>query len=69
MAAIISPKFLDTDGFWKFAVSFDNGKFVAAHTFYFLTQPEVDAAIAKVTPLASSLTDATIIAAKFERIP
>lgn len=67
METRITTKSIDPDnGLYKFSVVFDHGGWSASHTYYYKTEGEVDAEIAKATPLKDSLTDETMVEQKFE---
>lgn len=66
MQVVLTPKYLDKDDYWKFSVSFVNGNSAGIHTYYYLTEDEVDAAYAKTVPSKDSLTDVSITSLKLE---
>lgn len=63
---IISDKFLDKDGFWKFTVSFDYGNWAQQNTYWYVTEAEVDTELSKATVSKDSLTNENMKDFKFE---
>lgn len=57
MAAEITSKFLDTDGYWKFSVTIPSGKGEAVYTYYYTSEGEADAKRAIALASASKIAD------------